>query len=331
MSKSNNTTNTNPRPKPPKENAKTSLCKAFATTGDCKFGDKCTFAHGSAELRRKPRSKIDKPCWWFNRGGCSKSADDCVYQHVILSDIRKPIHLQHPCVWMHVRTPGHCRRGSECGGDHDYELTADEWKHHFPTFAYQGVGYMKDKISNRAIGDRSAQRRARPSVRTPALKQKKPSPPVDNTDEFPTLAAPIKAVKPHPVWSEPLTVIKEAPKEEPKLEPMPRASIIRTNEYYDEPESSDDVPDLVDEVDLIVNGLDGDMIASRAAIRGQLNPNAPIFTPSQVVACHHLHDAVVGTSSLNPDAPIFTPADQRHLKSLVNNALQQLLGGDVIA
>ena len=31
---------------------KTSLCKYFKENGSCKLGDKCTFAHGNAELRK---------------------------------------------------------------------------------------------------------------------------------------------------------------------------------------------------------------------------------------------------------------------------------------
>jgi len=33
---------------------KTRLCQEFMTTGVCKYGDKCTFAHGQHELRAAP-------------------------------------------------------------------------------------------------------------------------------------------------------------------------------------------------------------------------------------------------------------------------------------
>ena len=34
-------------------NFKTVMCKNYREKGFCKFGDKCTFAHGKDELRRK--------------------------------------------------------------------------------------------------------------------------------------------------------------------------------------------------------------------------------------------------------------------------------------
>jgi len=130
---------TTQRPKPAKANAKTALCKTFMNTGACPYGDKCTFAHGVEDLQ-----KVAHVCWWYNNGGCSKSAEDCKYRHEEHNDMRKPLHLQHPCVWMHVKTPGQCRN-KKCGGDHDYELTTDEWKHHFPQHPYT-AGYLNKKL-----------------------------------------------------------------------------------------------------------------------------------------------------------------------------------------
>ena len=303
MSKTNTS---NPRPKPAKENAKTSLCKAFAATGECKFGDQCTYAHGAEELRRKQRSKIDKPCWWFNKGGCSKSDADCIYQHVIDPSLRKPIHLQHPCVWMHLRSTGSCRNGRSCGGDHDYELTAEEWKHHYPTAQFPGEGYLRNNVH------RGPTPRQRPSVRTQsyipgrAVPRPSPAPSVlDDEDEFPTLASPIKAAKPHPVWEEPLPVIKDAP---PSPQPTLPEHHVQAIVWHDEQRADEPIDDSLDdassrdELDDIVNG--------------RFNPDAPSFIPSR---------------PLNPEAPLFTPLEQQHLKAMVNNALQQLLRNDVFA
>ncbi len=125
-----------------KSNIKTVLCKFYGRDGHCPFEEKCNYAHGLAELNhRKPR-KIQSPCWYYNKQGCSKSADECIYLHVSAPDMRKPIHLQHPCPFFHYKTPLCCRRGDQCSGDHSYELTAEEWKHHFPGLEYPGAGYL---------------------------------------------------------------------------------------------------------------------------------------------------------------------------------------------
>jgi len=70
------------RAKQPTANAKTVLCKSFISNGDCRYGEKCTFAHGPEELQRV--------CWFFNNGGCSKSADECSRRHVVMKNVRKP-------------------------------------------------------------------------------------------------------------------------------------------------------------------------------------------------------------------------------------------------
>lgn len=314
MSKSN----TNPRPKPAKENAKTALCKAFAATGECKFGAQCTFAHGVDELRRPKRTKIDKPCWWHNNGGCTKSADECVYQHIIVENIRKPIHLQHPCVWMHARTPGVCRNGKGCGGDHDYELTAEEWKHHFPHIEYRGVGYLKPPQQQQQQQQQQP-RQQRPSIRAKAMI--KPQITIDDQEEFPVLATAIKAVQPHPVWSQPLSVIKEAPPQMTASKKRPLAYPVacgNPDHELDDLSLEDEVDDeeVVAE-DLSDSGPPTPYDEVEEIVNGRFNTDSPIFIPSR---------------PLNPNATIFTPMDQRHLTNLVNNALQQLLNGnDVFA
>ncbi len=132
-------------------NAKTVMCRNFLN-GGCKYGNKCTFAHSQAEITRRPnhsgfsgsvgpRSYGPQgrgpqgrgPCWYFNHGGCTKSADACSYNHIIDPTMKKPLHLQHPCLYFHLRTPGKCTKiNTGCHGDHDYVLTEDEWFHHFP-------------------------------------------------------------------------------------------------------------------------------------------------------------------------------------------------------
>jgi len=130
-----------------RQKAKTLLCKSFTTTGSCKFGKMCTFAHGVTEQSDLQRRKIH-PCWWFNQGGCVKTAEECSYRHERVENLRKPLHLQHPCIQMHVKTPGKCSNGKGCGGDHNYELTFDEWRHHFPNYEYKGAGYLTVKSNN---------------------------------------------------------------------------------------------------------------------------------------------------------------------------------------
>lgn len=126
-----------------RSNAKTVLCKFFTKDGNCPYGEKCSYAHGEEQLvRRTVRYKA--PCWYFNQGGCTKTAQECTYEHVIDKSLRKPLRLQHPCPFFHYRTPLQCRRGDNCDKDHSYELTANEWKHHFPSVEYPGDGYFQE-------------------------------------------------------------------------------------------------------------------------------------------------------------------------------------------
>lgn len=121
-------------------NAKTSLCKFYTQQGYCHYGNSCSFAHGKEELLE------DKgPCWYYNTGGCFKSPQDCIYNHIKVSNMRKPIHLQHPCKNYHYHTIGDCKNKNHCLGDHSYELTKKEWEHHYPTWSYPGEGYLVSK------------------------------------------------------------------------------------------------------------------------------------------------------------------------------------------
>merc|ERR1712025_1195379 len=53
---------------------KSKLCPSFQR-GDCEKGDKCNFAHGSAELRKTVLCKN-----WEQHGSC-KSGDQCAFAH----------------------------------------------------------------------------------------------------------------------------------------------------------------------------------------------------------------------------------------------------------
>ena len=106
-------------------NYKTVMCRNWQK-GACRFGKKCRYAHGEEELRKR---KIDEPCWWHNTIGCTKSAEECVYNHVKAPGLRKPLHLQRPCLFHH-KLGGCSKKG--CKQDH-FDLTDDEWDHHWPT------------------------------------------------------------------------------------------------------------------------------------------------------------------------------------------------------
>ncbi len=109
----------------------TTVCRDWVN--DSCFSTNCPYSHGPS---KNNVTKIKKPCWWFNNGGCKhndgteKSEKDCKYLHV-KAEVRKPLHLQHPCYNWHIRTPGRCNI-KNCLGDHgEYKLTAKEWQYHF--------------------------------------------------------------------------------------------------------------------------------------------------------------------------------------------------------
>lgn len=54
---------------------KTKLCQSFSTSGYCKYGDKCVFAHGISELKTY-KTKI---CRNWMSGRCAKT--DCPFAH----------------------------------------------------------------------------------------------------------------------------------------------------------------------------------------------------------------------------------------------------------
>jgi hypothetical protein len=67
-----------------KKKYKTELCKNFQLKGCCKFGDKCSFAHGDHELREKVHLHTNyktKPCKQFHTSGHCFYGYRCQYLH----------------------------------------------------------------------------------------------------------------------------------------------------------------------------------------------------------------------------------------------------------
>ncbi|KAL4495158.1 hypothetical protein ABPG72_007265 [Tetrahymena utriculariae] len=71
---------------------KTEMCKNWTATGTCKFGDKCSFAHGKEQLQGKihlhPNYKT-KPCKKFFIKGICSYGNRCQYIHSITQLIEK--------------------------------------------------------------------------------------------------------------------------------------------------------------------------------------------------------------------------------------------------
>jgi len=62
---------------------KTELCRPFGENGHCKYGDKCQFAHGDAELRqipRHPKYKSEK-CRTYHTSGFCPYGPRCHFVH----------------------------------------------------------------------------------------------------------------------------------------------------------------------------------------------------------------------------------------------------------
>ncbi|KKL66009.1 hypothetical protein LCGC14_2149270 [marine sediment metagenome] len=90
--------------------------------------------------------KIQKPCYFYNTGGCYhsdgavKSEAKCKYLHVKVNEpLEKPQHLKAPCKYYHLR--GHCKN-SYCVFGHS-ELSAERWEKYFPTHNYPGMEYTR--------------------------------------------------------------------------------------------------------------------------------------------------------------------------------------------
>ncbi|CEP61419.1 putative mRNA-binding protein CTH1 LALA0_S03e02432g [Lachancea lanzarotensis] len=73
---------------------KTELCESFSTTGQCRYGNNCQFAHGLQELKFKERSNKfrTKPCAnWLKTGSCPYG-QRCCFKHG--DDIDIKVYLQ---------------------------------------------------------------------------------------------------------------------------------------------------------------------------------------------------------------------------------------------
>ncbi|XP_051900335.1 mRNA decay activator protein ZFP36-like [Pristis pectinata] len=70
-------------PPPPSPRYKTELCRPFQENSFCRYGDKCQFAHGLAELRalsRHPKYKTE-PCRTFHSTGFCPYGSRCHFIH----------------------------------------------------------------------------------------------------------------------------------------------------------------------------------------------------------------------------------------------------------
>ena len=68
---------------------KTELCKAFAETGECAFGDKCSYAHGKEELKEDPHTTT------VTTASCTAVAEEeCEVEALLLHGIRSPTSLK---------------------------------------------------------------------------------------------------------------------------------------------------------------------------------------------------------------------------------------------
>jgi hypothetical protein len=71
--------------KPPKQKHlyKTVMCRLFEDTGECKFGDKCHYAHGEAELKpliKHPKYKTER-CKLYHETGICPFGKECSFLH----------------------------------------------------------------------------------------------------------------------------------------------------------------------------------------------------------------------------------------------------------
>ena len=72
---------------------KTELCSTFMSTGSCKYGDNCAFAHGDEELRKKvhvPSMYKTKLCQQFQECGVCPYGLRCQFIHsTTLGELQK--------------------------------------------------------------------------------------------------------------------------------------------------------------------------------------------------------------------------------------------------
>lgn len=94
-------------------------------------------------------SKINKPCYFYNTGGCYnsqgklKSDGECKYLHVKVQEpLEKPQHLKAPCKFFHLRG---CCKNPYCVFGH-VELSKQRWEKYFSSKPYPGSGYSSNYI-----------------------------------------------------------------------------------------------------------------------------------------------------------------------------------------
>jgi len=121
------------RQEQPDPRHKTVLCKHFEQDGECKFGNKCSFAHGEAELQRKaqPKPAARDPlyktvlCKHFEQDGECKFGNKCSFAHGETELQRKaqpkaatrdPLYKTVLC--KHFEQDGECKFGNKCSFAH---------------------------------------------------------------------------------------------------------------------------------------------------------------------------------------------------------------------
>ena len=76
---------------------KTEMCQRFQETGECKFVDKCQFAHGLPELRaisKHPKFKTI-PCKTYHTSGMCSYGNRCNFLHAEKSDELDMMRIKH--------------------------------------------------------------------------------------------------------------------------------------------------------------------------------------------------------------------------------------------
>ncbi|SCU96251.1 LAME_0F15522g1_1 [Lachancea meyersii CBS 8951] len=91
---------------------KTELCESFSTTGHCRYGSNCQFAHGLQELKFKERNNKfrTKPCLnWIKSGSCPYG-QRCCFKHGDDVDIEVYLQAGHIPNSHHLASAGTGRR-----------------------------------------------------------------------------------------------------------------------------------------------------------------------------------------------------------------------------
>lgn len=82
---------------------KTELCKSWIDSGSCRYGHKCRFAHGEAELRpvTRPKKYKTEPCKTYSKTGSCPYGSRCRFIH----DGEDPLEASSPGVLPHALPP----------------------------------------------------------------------------------------------------------------------------------------------------------------------------------------------------------------------------------